>query len=163
MSYESPLEAHARKIPSKERRKYPPKVPIPPDSEDRQTGNVYARHGSVFARHGSVFALQGDGAASPWYGRRDHIWNTYCVLTWATPWQPVRALLFVPGTCELFSLYAAYSSYWTFSRLSYSSNVIFIVLYPIVERNNTRMETTSTNLGMASGFRDCSLTWNLRV
>ena len=29
-------------------------------------------------------------------------------------------------------------------------------LYPIVERNNTRMETTSTNLGMASGFRDCS-------
>ena len=156
-SYESPLEAHARKIPSQERRKYPPKIPIPPDSEHRQTGNVFARHGSVFARHGSVFArhgsvfarhgsvfarhgsvfarhgsvfaLQGDAAASPWYGRRDHIWNTYCVLTWATPCQPVRALLFMPGTCELFSLYAAYSSYWTFSRLSYSSNVIFIVSY----------------------------------
>ena len=43
---------------------------------------------------------------------------------------PARACSSVlPGTCELFSLYAAYSSYWTFSRLSYSSNVIFIVCY----------------------------------
>ena len=42
------------------------------------------------------------------------------------------------------------------------SHVFLIVpmwssLYPIVERNNTRMETTSRNLCMASGFRDCSL------
>ena len=82
-----------------------------------------------------------------------------CARTPAIPWQPVYALLFMPGTSVLFSLFGAYSRTELLPACLYS-NVVFIVFYCTVERNNTRMGNYVRKLCMASGLISWLFIWD---